>query len=72
MLNAAAAPFVVASVSALSIEWFAEAERNTATAVGNVASAAGRAVGFYLGPAVVHRPSQLKSLLLIEVPYPNA
>eukprot|EP00038_Savillea_parva_P012408 m.204477 g.204477 ORF g.204477 m.204477 type:complete len:255 (-) comp22532_c0_seq1:825-1589(-) len=48
-LNAAAAPFVVASVSALSLEWFSESERNTATAIGNVASAAGRAVGFFFG-----------------------
>eukprot|EP00041_Stephanoeca_diplocostata_P008890 m.132997 g.132997 ORF g.132997 m.132997 type:complete len:487 (+) comp17519_c0_seq1:330-1790(+) len=65
-LNAAAAPFVVASVSTLSLEWFAEAERNTATAVGNVASAAGRAVAYYLGPAMVHTPAQLKHLLALE------
>jgi hypothetical protein len=40
-LNAAAAPFVVASVSHLSLVWFPDSERNTATAIGNVASAAG-------------------------------
>lgn len=66
-LNAAAAPFVVASVSHLSLVWFDEAGRNTATAVANVASALGRAIGFYLGPAMVSRPTQLKGLLLLEL-----
>lgn len=66
-LNAAAAPFVVASVSHLSIIWFSESGRNTATAVANVASALGRAIGFFLGPAIVHHANDLKMLLLIEV-----
>jgi hypothetical protein len=48
-LNAAAAPFVVASVSHLSMVWFPVNERNKATAIANVASAVGRAVGFGMG-----------------------
>lgn len=44
------APLVVASPSFLSLTWFPERERNTATAIANVASALGRAIGFFLGP----------------------
>ena len=58
---------MVASVSHLSLVWYDEAGRNTATAVANVASALGRAVGFYLGPAMVSRPNELRGLLLLEL-----
>lgn len=44
------APLVVASPSYLSLTWFPENERNFATAIANVASALGRAIGFFLGP----------------------
>lgn len=66
-INGAAAPFVVASPSLLSLVWFPEDSRNTATAIGNVANAAGRAVGFFLGPALVHSAGDLPTLLLLEV-----
>eukprot|EP00040_Diaphanoeca_grandis_P013427 m.67874 g.67874 ORF g.67874 m.67874 type:complete len:492 (+) comp23882_c0_seq2:60-1535(+) len=66
-LNAAAAPWVVATVSHFSLVWFPESERNTATAVANVASALGRAIGFYLGPKIVHQASDVPTLLLIEL-----
>ena len=65
-LNAAAAPFVVASVSQLSFAWFPPHERNTATAIANVASATGRAIGFGLGPALVKSADDLPLLLYIE------
>lgn len=66
-LNGAVAPFVVASPSHLSLLWFSDAQRNTATAVANVANALGRAVGFFLGPAVVASTTDLPTLLLLEV-----
>ena len=66
-INGAAAPFVVASPSLLSLVWFPEDQRNSATAIGNVANAAGRAVGFFLGPALVHSSGDLPTLLLLEV-----
>ena len=52
-MNAAVAPLVVASPAYLSLIWFPASQRNTATSIANVANALGRAVGFYLGPAVI-------------------
>lgn len=66
-LNGAAAPFVVASPSVLSMLWFPEEQRNGATAVANVANALGRGVGFFLGPALVRSTSDVPTLLLVEV-----
>jgi hypothetical protein len=66
-INGAAAPFVVASPSLVSLIWFPEDQRNLATAIGNVANAAGRAVGFFLGPALVHSANDVPTLLLLEV-----
>jgi hypothetical protein len=51
--NAAVAPLVVASPAYLSLVWFPVSQRNTATSIANVANALGRAVGFYLGPAIL-------------------
>jgi MFS family permease len=65
-INGGVAPLVVCSPSLLSLLWFPEASRNTATAVANVASALGRAIGFFLGPALVSQPSDLATLLLVE------
>lgn len=64
-LNAAAAPFVVVSVSQLSLLWFSTAERVTATAVANVASATGRAIG-YAGPWLVPDSVEMWKILLLE------
>eukprot|EP00039_Didymoeca_costata_P022489 m.346798 g.346798 ORF g.346798 m.346798 type:complete len:453 (+) comp30398_c0_seq1:59-1417(+) len=66
-LNAAAAPFVVASVSQLSLVWFPENERNKATACANVASAAGRAIGFFIGPAMVSSAADMPLFLIVEI-----
>ena len=64
-INAAAAPLIVASPAVVSRAWFPVHQRNTATAIGNVANAAGRGVGFFLGPALVSAPSDLTRLLLV-------
>jgi hypothetical protein len=63
------APLVVASPSYVSLVWFPESERNLATAVANVASAVGRAIGFFLGPGIVQHddPAHLPTLLYIEI-----
>lgn len=66
-LNAAVAPLVVASPSYLSLVWFPEERRNLATAVGNVANALGRGIGFFLGPALVAGQGDLPKLLAVEV-----
>lgn len=66
-LNGAAAPFVVATPSALSLTWFPEHQRNAATAVANTANALGRGIGFFLGPAIVKQGADLPTLLLIEI-----
>ncbi len=66
-INAAVAPLIVASPAALSRAWFPPRLRNTATAVANVANAAGRGVGFFLGPALVSAPEDLPRLLAAGV-----
>jgi MFS family permease len=66
-LNGSVAPLVVASPSYLSLVWFPASTRNTATAVANVANALGRAVGFFLGPAIVSSASDLPTLLYLEI-----
>ena len=64
-LNGAVAPLAVASPSYLSLLWFPEAERNSATALANVSNALGRAVGFFLGPALVRSANDLPTLLYV-------
>ena len=66
-INGAVAPLAVASPSYLSLLWFPEEERNSATAIANVSNALGRAVGFFLGPALVHGAGDVKTLLLVCV-----
>ena len=66
-VNGAVAPLAVASPSALSLAWFSSEHRNAITAVANVANAAGRAVGFWLGPALVLRAGDVPTLLLVEL-----
>jgi hypothetical protein len=66
-LNGSVAPLVVASPSYLSLIWFDDNKRNTATAIGNVANAVGRGVGFFLGPAIVASADDLPTLLFLEV-----
>ena len=66
-INGAVAPLAVSSPSYLSLLWFPEGMRNFATALANVANAGGRAVGFLLGPALVHAAGDVPTLLLLEL-----
>lgn len=67
LMNGMVAPLVVASPSYLSLLWFPENSRNTATAIGNVSNAVGRGIGFFLGPAIVTAAADLPTLLYLEV-----
>jgi hypothetical protein len=64
-LNGAVAPLAVASPSYLSLVWFADGERNLATALANTSNALGRAVGFFLGPLLVRTAEDLPTLLYV-------
>ena len=66
-INGAVAPFVVSSPAYLSLLWFSEHHRNTATAIANVANALGRGVGFFLGPWIVQTADDLVTLLYVEI-----
>lgn len=66
-LNGAVAPLAVATPAALSLFWFSEDRRVLATATANVANAAGRAVGFWLGPAIASVESDVPKLLVLEI-----
>ena len=65
-INAGVAPLIVASPAYLSLLWFDESRRNVVTAIANTASAAGRAVGFFLGPALVSTAADIPTLLAVE------
>ena len=58
-INASVGPLIVASPAVLSRSWFPQEQRNTATSVANTANALGRAVGFFMGPALVSSASQV-------------
>jgi hypothetical protein len=66
-LNGAVAPLAVSTPAALSLFWFSEDRRVLATATANVANAAGRAVGFWLGPAVASAAGDVPKLLVLEI-----
>jgi cyanate permease len=53
VLNALVGPLVQASPSYLSVNWFADGERATATAIGTISNGLGIGVAYLLGPAVV-------------------
>ena len=65
-LNGSVAPLAVATPAVLSLAWFSEDRRVLATAAANVANAAGRAVGFWLAPAIVKAADDVPKLLLLE------
>eukprot|EP00742_Colponemidia_sp_Colp-10_P002780 GILJ01002972.1.p1 GENE.GILJ01002972.1~~GILJ01002972.1.p1 ORF type:complete len:458 (-),score=57.19 GILJ01002972.1:377-1750(-) len=67
IFNAAAGPLVMAPPTQLSVTWFGEHERATATAVSTVCNSLGSAVGFFLGPLVVHSKDQVPNLLFLEL-----
>lgn len=60
MLGAA----VMAAPPLLSAQWFAQNERTTATAVAALSNNFGSAVGFLLGPWLVHNASEVPKLLI--------
>lgn len=67
IVNACVAPLIQVAPSLLSATWFSATERNWATAIANAANAMGRAIGFYLGPAIVKSEGDMITLLLVEV-----
>ena len=67
IINAAAAPFTQASPSLLSQTWFGVNERRTATAVARVSNAGGRAIGFLIGPLLIHTASDMPLFLAIHI-----
>jgi hypothetical protein len=67
LINASAAPLTQASCSLLSQLWFPPSQRATATAFARQSNAGGRAIGFFLGPALVKHAKDLPRLLYIEV-----
>ena len=66
-LNAAVAPFFEAAPALLSQTWFPVRERSTATAVARTSNAFGRAIGFFLGPALVHSSVDMAPFLYYHV-----
>ena len=67
MLNAAAGPFVMSPPTKLSVLWFPQHQRNTATAIGFVCGPFGVCIGYLMGPAIVQHSSQFGNLLLVEL-----
>jgi hypothetical protein len=65
ILNAAAGPLCMGTVSRLSVVWFPERERLFATAVGSMANGLGVVLMYPLAPAIVARPRQFELLLLV-------
>jgi len=65
ILNAAVGPFVMASPSKLSSNWFPVKERTTATAVATLSNSLGGAVGFLIGPYIV-KWYNIQVLLVVE------
>lgn len=66
-LNALCAPFTQNAPALLSAMWFEAHQRNMVTGVANASNAAGRAIGFFLGPALAATAGQLPRLLLVEL-----
>jgi len=52
VLNALVGPLVLASPSYLSVNWFADGERATATALGTISNGLGVGFAYLLGPAM--------------------
>ena len=67
ILNAAAGPLVMATCSKLSVMWFPEHQRGTATAIAYTANSLGTPVGFLMGPHTVHAASDFPTYLYIEM-----
>jgi FLVCR family MFS transporter 7 len=65
ILNAAVGPFVMATPSKISANWFPPKERTTATAIGTLSNYMGSAAGFLIGPYVVSF-SNIQTLIVVE------
>jgi len=65
ILNAAVGPFVMASSSKISANWFAAKERTTSTAIATMSNYVGTAVGFLIGPYIVAW-SSMQMLIIVE------
>ena len=63
IVNALAAPLVMASPSKLSVTWFADEERSLATAVATISNGFGIALAYLVFPLLVTSDSQLPFLL---------
>ena len=71
-LNAAAAPLTQAAPSLMSQIWFPASQRALATGIARQSNACGRAVGFFIGPALVTTPTALPRLLYVEIAFAAA
>ena len=67
ILNAIAGPFVMGPPSKLSVIWFPEKQRNTATAISAVANTFGNCIAFLLGPLLVTKASDIPKLLYVDL-----
>eukprot|EP01084_Bolivina_argentea_P294755 507283_1 len=63
ILNAIAGPFVMGPPSKLSVIWFPQRQRNTATAIAAVSNTFGNCFGFLLGPLIVKTGNDIPLLL---------
>jgi len=66
-INAGAAPFTQASPALISQAWFPLEQRGLATAIARQSNSAGRAVGFFLAPALVSTKADLPRFLYVEL-----
>jgi hypothetical protein len=63
IINAVVLPLLFSSPSKLSVQWFPDDERATATAISLMSNGAGIGVAYIVGPMVVNQPSDIDSLL---------
>ena len=65
ILNAAVGPLIMSSVTQLSVIWFPENERTTATAVAQTSNGLGMAVGFLAPLTIARSESQTASIFYL-------
>jgi len=63
-LHGAAGPVIMNAPPQLAAMWFPPTQRATATAIAWSAQAFGVAIGYYLGPVLVHTPDDIPALML--------
>lgn len=67
ILNAIAGPFVMAPPSKLSVIWFGEEERGTATGIAALSNTLGYCLGFVIGPLIVTEKEYFPYLLYLDL-----